>query len=154
MNVSRRAILGVRRPRRRTAAATVGLLAGCTFAFFLQLDTAIPLGGWGLGFLVFSAGLAIAGYAGWARGGAFPGVGTVLPLLLWMAIFPPVVAYFRGREYADDWYSTIRLSDALHTTGTELELAIETVPYLPVGALLFGGAAFLVGAGARRLSGR
>jgi len=154
MNVSRRALLGVRQPRRRIAAVTVGLLVGCTFAFLTRLDTAIPLGGWGLGFLVFAAGLVVAAYAGWARGGAFPGVGSVFLLLLWMGIFPPVVAYLRGREYADDRYSTIRLSDALHTTGTELELAIETVPYLLVGALLFGGGAFLVGAGAGRLSGR
>ena len=75
-------------------------------------------------------------------------------LLLWMAICPPVVAYLRGREYSGSRYSTIRLSDALHTTGTELGVAIEQVPLLLVGALLFGGAAFLVGAGARRLSGR
>ena len=154
MNISRRAILGVRRPRRRIAAAIVGLLAGCTFAFLLQLDTAMPPGGWELGVAVFAAGLVVAVYAGWARGGAFPGVGSVLLPLLWVAILPPVVAYLRGREYSGSRYSTIRLSDALHTTGTELELAIETVPYLLVGALLFGGAAFFVGAGARRLSGR
>ena len=151
MNVSRRALLGVRRPRRHIAAATVGLLAGCTLAFLARLDVVIPLGGWELGFVVFSAGLVVAAYAGWARGGAFPGVGSVFLLLLYMAIFPPVVAYLRGREYSGSRYSTIRLSDALHTTGTELGVAIGTVPYLLVGALLFGGGVFLVGAGARRL---
>ena len=48
----------------------------------------------------------------------------------------------------------MRLSQALYTPDTELGVAIEAVPYLLVGALLFGGAAFLVGTGARRLSGR
>lgn len=154
MNVSRRALLGVRRSRRRIAAATVGLLAGCTFAFLARLDVVIPLGGWGLGFAVFAVGLVVAAYAGWARGGAFLGVGSVSLLLLWMAFFPPAVAYLRGREHAGDRYSTVRLSQALYTPDTELGVAVETVPYLLVGALLFGGAAFLVGAGAGRLSGR
>ena len=71
-----------------------------------------------------------------------------------MAIFSPAVAYLRGREYSGSRYSTIRLNDALHTTGTELELAVESIPVFFLGALLFGGGAFLVGAGARRLSGR
>ena len=151
MNVSRRALLGVRQPRRRAVGATVGLLAGCTFAFLTRLDTAIPLGGWGLGFLVFSAGLAIAAYAGWARGGALPGVGSVFLLLLWVAIFPPAVAYFRGREHAGGRYSMISLSDALLSPISEFESAVGQAPYLLVGALLFGGAAFLAGVGARRL---
>ena len=154
MNVSGRALLGVRRSRRRAVGVTVGLLAGFTFAFLVRLDTAIPLGRWDLGFAVFAAGLVVAAYAGWARGGAFPGVGSVFLLLLWMAIFPPAVAYFRGREHAGGRYSTVRLSGALYTPGTELGVAIGTVPYLLVGALLFGGGAFLVGAGVRRLSGR
>ena len=154
MNVSKRALLGTRRPRRRAAAATVGLLAGCTFAFLLRLDTAIPLSGWELGFVVFSAGLVVAAYAGWTHGGALPGVSSVFLLLLWMAFFPPAVAYFRGREHAGGRYSTITLSDALSSPISELESAVGQAPYLLVGALLFGGAAFLVGVGARRLSGR
>ena len=154
MDVSRRALLGVRQPRRRAVGATVGLLAGCTFAFLVRLDTAIPLGRWELGFAVFSAGLVVAAYAGWTRGGAFTGIANVSLLLLWMAFFPPAVAYLRGREYAGSRYSTVRLSQALYAPDTELGVAIEAVPYLLVGALLFGGAAFLVGAGARRLSGR
>ena len=98
VNVSRRALLGTRRPRRRIAAATVGLLAGCTLAFLARLDVVIPLSGWELGFVVFSAGLVVAAYAGWARGGAFPGVGSVFLLLLWMAIFSPAVAYLGGES--------------------------------------------------------
>ena len=151
MDVSRRALLGVRRPRRRAVGATVGLLAGCTFAFLVRLDTAIPLGRWDLGFAVFVAGLVVAAYAGWTHGGTLPGVSSVFLLSLWMAFFPPAVAYLQGREHAGDRYSTVRLSGALYTPGTELGVAIEQVPYLLVGALLFGGAAFLVGAGARRL---
>ena len=154
MNVPRRTLLGVRRPRRCIAAATVGLLAGCTLAFLARLDVVIPLGGWDLGFVVFAAGLVVAAYAGWARGGAFPGAGSVLLLLLWMAFFPPAVAYLRGREHAGDRYSTVRLTQALYSPSKELGVAIEQVPLLLVGALLFGGAAFLVGAGARRLSER
>ena len=111
-------------------------------------------GGWGLGFLVFSAGLVVAAYAGWARGGAFPGVGSVFLLLLWMALFPPVVGYLRGEKYSSPRYTTVRLGEVLLTPSKELEVAIGTVPYLLVGALLFGGGAFLVGAGAGRLSGR
>ena len=154
MNVSRRALLGVRQPRRRAVGATVGLLAGCTLAFLARLDVVIPLSGWDLGFIVFSAGLVVAAYAGWTHGGAFTGIANVSLLLLWMAFFPPAVAYLRGREHAGGRYSTVRLSEALYTPGTELGVAIGAVPYLLVGALLFGGAAFLVGAGARRLSGR
>ena len=144
----------MRQPRRRAVGATVGLLAGCTLAFLARLDVVIPLSGWDLGFVVFAAGLVVAAYAGWARGGAFPGVGSVFLLLLWMAIFPPVVAYLRGREHAGGRYGTITLSDALSSPISELESAVGQAPYLLVGALLFGGAAFLVGAGARRLSGR
>jgi len=154
MNVSRRALLGVRQPRRRAVGATVGLLAGCTFAFLVRLDTAIPLGGWELGFAVFAAGLVVAAYAGWTHGGAFTGIANVSLLLLWMAFFPPAVAYLRGREHAGGRYSTVRLSEALYTPGTELGVAIEAVPYLLVGALLFGGGAFLIGASAGRLSGQ
>ncbi|PSQ42939.1 hypothetical protein BRD07_02740 [Halobacteriales archaeon QS_9_68_42] len=154
MNASRRALLGTRRPRRRIAAATVGLLAGCTLAFLARLDVVIPLSGWDLGFIVFSAGLVVAAYAGWARGGAFPGVGSVSLLLLWMTIFPPVVGYLRGKKYSSPRYTTVRLSDVLLTPRSELELAVESIPMFLLGALLFGGAAFLVGAGARRLSGR
>jgi len=154
MNVSRRALLGVRRPRRRIAAATVGLLAGCTLAFLVRLDVMIPLGGWDLGFVVFAAGLVVAAYAGWARGGAFPGVSSVFLLLLWMALFPPVVGYLRGEKYSSPRYTTVRLSEVLLTPGKELEVAVGTVPYLLLGALLFGGGAFLVGAGARRLCER
>ena len=154
MDVSRRALLGMRRPRRRAVGATVGLLAGCTFAFLVRLDTAIPLGRWELGFAVFAAGLVVAAYAGWAHGGAFTGIANVSLLVLWMAFFPPAVAYLRGREYAGSRYSTVRLSQALYAPDTELGVAIEQVPYLLLGALLFGGAAFLVGAGAGRLSGR
>ena len=72
MDVSIRAFLGVRRPRRRAVGVTVGLLAGCTFAFLVRLDTAIPLGRWDLGFAVFAAGLVVAAYAGWTHGGALP----------------------------------------------------------------------------------
>ena len=154
MDVSRRALLGVRRSRRRAVGVTVGLLAGCTFAFLVRLDTAIPLARWDLGFAVFAAGLVVAAYAGWTHGGALPGVSSVFLLLLWMAFFPPAVAYLRGREHAGGRYSTVRLSGALYSPGTELGVAIGAVPYLLVGALLFGGGAFLVGAGARRLSGR
>ena len=143
MNVSRRALLGVRQPRRRVVGATVGLLAGCTFAFLVRLDTAIPLSGWELGFAVFAVGLVVAAYAGWTHGGALPGVSNVFLLLLWMAFFPPAVAYLRGKEHAGGRYSTVRLSEALYTPGTELGVAIGTVPYLLVGALLFGGGAFL-----------
>ena len=71
-----------------------------------------------------------------------------------MAFFPPAVAYLQGREHAGDRYSTVRLTQALYSPSRELGVAIEQVPLLLVGALLFGGAAFLVGAGARRLSGR
>ena len=154
MDVSRRALLGVRRSRRRAVGVTVGLLAGCTFAFLVRLDTAIPLARWDLGFAVFAAGLVVAAYAGWTHGGAIPGVSSVFLLSLWMAFFPPAVAYLRGREYAGGRYSTVRLSGALYTPGRELGVAIGVVPYLLVGALLFGGGTFLVGAGARRLSGR
>ena len=154
MNISRRALLGVRQPRRRAVGATVGLLAGCTLAFLARLDVVIPLSGWDLGFVVFAAGLVVAAYAGWARGGAFPGVGSVFLLLLWMALFPPVVGYLRGEKYSSPRYTTVRLSEVLLTPGKELEVAVGTVPYLLLGALLFGGGGFLVGAGARRLSER
>jgi hypothetical protein len=154
MNVSRRALLGVGRPRRRAAAATVGLLVGGTLAFLARLDVVIPLSGWELGFVVFLAGLVVAAYAGWARGGAFPGVGSVFLLLLWMAFFPPVVGYLRGENYSSPRYTTVRLSEVLLTPRSELEVAVESIPVFLLGALLFGGGAFLVGAGARRLSGR
>ena len=95
MDVSRRALLGVRRSRRRAVGVTVGLLAGCTFAFLVRLDTAIPLARWDLGFAVFAAGLVVAAYAGWTHGGALPGVSSVFLLSLWMAFFPPAVAYLR-----------------------------------------------------------
>jgi len=146
MDVSNQTVFGVKRSRRRVAVATAGLLIVCTLAFILRLDTVIPIGGWALGFTVFLTGLVIAAYAGWARGGALPGLGSVFLLLLWMAFFPPAVAYLSGREYAGARYDTTSVSDVLNPPVTELGIAIESIPYHLIGALLFGGGAFLFGA--------
>ena len=146
MDLSNQTVFGVKRSRRRIAVATAGLLIVCTLAFILRLDTVIPIGGWALGFTVFLTGLVIAAYAGWARGGALPGLGSVFLLLLWMAFFPPAGAFLLRREYAGSRYDTISLSDALWSPVTELNVAIELVPYLLIVVLLFGGGAFLFGA--------
>ena len=146
MDVSNQTVFGVKWSRRRLAVATAGLLIVCTLAFILRLDTVIPIGRWALRFTVFLTGLVIAAYAGWARGGALPGLGSLFLLLLWMAFFPPVVAYLSGMEHASDRYSTIRVSGALNSPVTELGIAIESIPYLLIVVLLFGGGAFLFGA--------
>ena len=151
MELSKQPILGTRQPRRYITIATVGMLVGCFLAFLLQLDTAIPLSRGTLGFVVFLTGLAFAAYAGWAHGGALPGVSSVFLLVFWMAIFPPAVAYLRRREYAGGRYSTVTLSNELSRPGAELGHAIGQVPYILLGVLLFGGATFLLGAGARKL---
>jgi len=153
MDVSNQTVFGVKRSRRRVAVATAGLLIVCTLAFILRLDTVIPFGGWAHGFTVFLTGLVIAAYAGWARGGALPGLGSVFLLLLWMAFFPPVVAYLSGMEYTWTRYTTIRLSDALWSPVTDLNVAIELVPYLLIVVLLFGGGAFLFGGRVDRVLG-
>jgi len=80
-----------------------------------------------------------------------PGVSSVFLLVFWMAIFPPAVAYLRRREYAGGRYSTVILSNELSRPGAELGHAIGQVPYILPGVLLFGGATFLLGAGARKL---
>jgi hypothetical protein len=70
-----------------------------------------------------------------------------------MAFFPPVVAYLSGMEYTWTRYTTIRLSDALWSPVTELNVAIELVPYLLIVVLLFGGGAFLFGGRVDRVLG-
>lgn len=151
MNLSSQAIFGIRQSRRHVAIATAGLLVGCTLAFIIRLDAVIPFSRWTVGFAVFLVGLVIAAYAGWARGGALPGVSSVFLLVLWMAFFPPAVAYLGGREHAGGRYSTVRLSQALYSPVTELKVAIEQVPLLLIGVLFFGGGAFLFGARVKRL---
>ena len=117
MELSKQPILGARQSRRYITITTVGMLVGCSLAFLLQLDTAIPLSRETLGFVVFLTGLAFAAYAGWAHGGALPGVSSVFLLVFWMAIFPPAVAYLRRRKYAGGRYSTVTLSDELSRPG-------------------------------------
>ena len=74
MELSKQPIFSTRQPRHYIIIATIGMLVGCSLAFLLQLDTAIPLSRGMLGFIVFLMGLAFAAYAGWAHGGALPGV--------------------------------------------------------------------------------
>lgn len=81
MKLLKQPILGIRQPRRYITIATIGILVGCSFAFLLQLDTAIPLSRGMLGFVVFLMGLAFVAYAGWAHGGALPGVSSVFLLV-------------------------------------------------------------------------
>ena len=152
MAASRQALLGLRRPRNRTVSAVTAVLVGYALAFVARLGTVLPF--IGLDIVAFAAGLGIAAYAGWARGGALVGLGSVFLPLLWISFIPPLVAYLRGLKFAGSRYSTIRMSQAEYTPEKEFEVAVGQVPFLLIVALLFGGVAFLLGAGARRAFGR
>lgn len=128
--------------------AVAAVLVGYALAFVARLGTVLPFVD--LGIVAFAAGLGIAAYAGWARGGALAGLGGVFVPLLWISFVPPLVGYLRGLELAGSRYTTIRMGQAEYTPEKELQVAVGQVPFLLIVALLFGGVAFLLGAGARR----
>ena len=152
MVASSRNLLGLRRPRNRTVGAVAAVLVGYALAFVARLGTVLPF--IDLDLVAFVAGLGIAAYAGWARGGALAGLGGVFLPLLCISFVPPLVAYLRGLKFAESRYTTIRMTQVLYTPEKELQVAVGQVPFLLIVALLFGGVAFLLGAGARGALGR
>lgn len=136
-------LLGDRRPRVRVAGLAIAIPIVASLLFLLGYDAV-------LGFSLLYLALAIALYAGWARAGALAGLGVVFCSVLWRFVVPPLVGYLR-RSMETRYTPPRMLGYKLDPYGELVEGLTHGPVYALVGAVLFGGIAYLAGAIVRRV---
>lgn len=142
----RDALFGDRRPRTHLLLLAVTLPLLASLAFLLEVDAV-------LGFTVFSVPIVLAFYAGWTRAGLVAGVGVVFMAILWRFVFPPFIGYLRWSM--ETRYTPPRtLGYKLDPRGELVEGLTRGPMYAFIGAIVFGGGAYLVGILLRRLTQR
>lgn len=126
-----------------TLGLSVPLLASA--AFLLEYDAFSV-------FLLYLS-LVIALYAGWTRAGLLAGTGAVFLAICWRFVVPPLIGYLRWSW--DTRYTPPRLLLYKRDPRGELVEGLTRGPvYALAGAVVLGGAAYLVGALCRRPRGR
>ncbi|ADD06538.1 uncharacterized protein Nmag_2986 [Natrialba magadii ATCC 43099] len=138
----RDAILGEKRPRILVLIATLLLPLFASVLFLLGFDS-------GLGVLLVFLSVGIAFCAGWSRAGVLSGLSVVFSSILWLFVFPPAVGYLRGSM--DTRYTPPRaLGYKLDPRGELIEGLTNGPLAGIVGAVLFGGMAYLMGLAVRQ----
>lgn len=139
----RNVLYGDRRAGVRVAVTAASIPALASAAFLLEFDAVLTVA-----LLYVSAAIAL--YAGWTRAGILAGCGAVFVTILWRFLFPPLVGYVRWSW--DTRYTPPRLlAYKLDPRGELVEGLTYSPVYACLGALVFGGAAYLVGTALRRL---
>lgn len=131
------ALVGESAPRIRVMAITGAVLFLASVAFLLEFDLVRTV--W-----VLSVPLAIALYAGWGRAGVLMGCGAVFLVILWRFVFPPLIGYLRWS--GDVRYTPPRILGYKLDPWGELLQGITYGPvYASIGAIILGGAAYVLG---------
>lgn len=140
------ALVGETAPRIRVTVITVTVLFLASVAFLLEFDMVLTV--W-----VMSVPLAIALYSGWRRAGVLMGCGAVFLVILWRFVFPPLIGYLRWAENVR--YTPPRiLAYKLDPWGELLQGFTYGPVYAFFGAIILGGAAYVLGTLLRQSTGQ